>query len=67
MATPDGARRLNYADALDRCGVIGVVCPWNLPLLLMTWKVAPRAGLRQHRRREALGGNARHCDAARRE
>lgn len=22
-------------------GVIGVVCPWNLPLLLMTWKVGP--------------------------
>ena len=22
-------------------GVIAVVCPWNLPLLLMTWKVAP--------------------------
>ena len=22
-------------------GVVGVVCPWNLPLLLMTWKVAP--------------------------
>jgi len=22
-------------------GVIGVICPWNLPLLLMTWKVAP--------------------------
>jgi aminomuconate-semialdehyde/2-hydroxymuconate-6-semialdehyde dehydrogenase len=21
--------------------VIGVICPWNLPLLLMTWKVAP--------------------------
>jgi aminomuconate-semialdehyde/2-hydroxymuconate-6-semialdehyde dehydrogenase len=22
-------------------GVVGVVCPWNLPLLLMTWKVGP--------------------------
>ncbi len=22
-------------------GVIGVICPWNLPLLLMTWKVGP--------------------------
>jgi aminomuconate-semialdehyde/2-hydroxymuconate-6-semialdehyde dehydrogenase len=22
-------------------GVVAVVCPWNLPLLLMTWKVAP--------------------------
>ena len=40
MATPDGAGALNYA--LRRpVGVIGVVCPWNLPLLLMTWKVGP--------------------------
>ncbi len=22
-------------------GVVGVVCPWNAPLLLMTWKVGP--------------------------
>jgi len=40
MATPDGAGALNYAIRVPR-GVIGVVCPWNLPLLLMTWKVAP--------------------------
>ncbi|EYR84648.1 2-hydroxymuconic semialdehyde dehydrogenase [Shinella sp. DD12] len=40
MATPDGAGALNYALRLPR-GVIAVVCPWNLPLLLMTWKVAP--------------------------
>ncbi len=40
MATPDGAGAINYA--LRRpIGVVGVVCPWNLPLLLMTWKVAP--------------------------
>ncbi|MDQ0314403.1 2-hydroxymuconic semialdehyde dehydrogenase [Amorphus orientalis] len=40
MPTPDGAGALNYALRLPR-GVIGVICPWNLPLLLMTWKVAP--------------------------
>jgi aminomuconate-semialdehyde/2-hydroxymuconate-6-semialdehyde dehydrogenase len=40
MATPDGAGALNYALRVPR-GVIGVICPWNLPLLLMTWKVAP--------------------------
>ncbi len=40
MATPDGAGTINYA--LRRpIGVVGVICPWNLPLLLMTWKVAP--------------------------
>jgi aminomuconate-semialdehyde/2-hydroxymuconate-6-semialdehyde dehydrogenase len=31
---------LNYALRKPK-GVIAVVCPWNLPLLLMTWKVAP--------------------------
>lgn len=40
MPTPDGAGALNYSVRLPR-GVIGVICPWNLPLLLMTWKVAP--------------------------
>ncbi|RJF69368.1 2-hydroxymuconic semialdehyde dehydrogenase [Rhodopseudomonas palustris] len=40
MATPDGKGALNYAIRVPR-GVIAVVCPWNLPLLLMTWKVAP--------------------------
>lgn len=40
MATPDGGSALNYAQRKPR-GVIAVVCPWNLPLLLMTWKVAP--------------------------
>jgi aminomuconate-semialdehyde/2-hydroxymuconate-6-semialdehyde dehydrogenase len=39
-ATPDGAGALNYT--LRRpLGVIGVISPWNLPLLLFTWKVAP--------------------------
>ena len=40
MDTPDGRGAINYALRLPR-GVIGVICPWNLPLLLMTWKVAP--------------------------
>ncbi|MDW3689293.1 aldehyde dehydrogenase family protein, partial [Cupriavidus sp. CV2] len=40
MATPDGGEAINYAVRSPR-GVIGVVCPWNLPLLLMTWKVGP--------------------------
>ena len=40
MATPDGLGALNYS--LRRpVGVVGVICPWNLPLLLMTWKVGP--------------------------
>lgn len=40
MATPDGKGALNYAVRKPK-GVIGVICPWNAPLLLMTWKVAP--------------------------
>lgn len=38
--TPDGRGALNYAVRRP-VGVVAVVCPWNLPLLLMTWKVAP--------------------------
>jgi aminomuconate-semialdehyde/2-hydroxymuconate-6-semialdehyde dehydrogenase len=38
--TDDGAGALNYALRVP-LGVVGVICPWNLPLLLLTWKVAP--------------------------
>ncbi len=40
MVTPDGGEAINYSLRAPK-GVIAVVCPWNLPLLLMTWKVAP--------------------------
>ncbi|HEY0832370.1 MAG TPA: 2-hydroxymuconic semialdehyde dehydrogenase [Azospirillum sp.] len=40
MDTPDGRGALNYALRVPK-GVIGVVCPWNAPFLLMTWKVGP--------------------------
>jgi aminomuconate-semialdehyde/2-hydroxymuconate-6-semialdehyde dehydrogenase len=40
MDTPAGGQALNYATRSPR-GVIAVVCPWNLPLMLMTWKVGP--------------------------
>lgn len=39
-ATPDGRGALNYAVRRP-IGVVAVVCPWNLPFLLTTWKVAP--------------------------
>jgi aminomuconate-semialdehyde/2-hydroxymuconate-6-semialdehyde dehydrogenase len=38
--TPDGTNALNYA-VRKSLGVVGVITPWNLPLLLLTWKVAP--------------------------
>jgi len=40
MPTPDGTGALNYSIRKPK-GVIAAVIPWNLPLLLMTWKVAP--------------------------
>jgi aminomuconate-semialdehyde/2-hydroxymuconate-6-semialdehyde dehydrogenase len=40
MPTPDGTGALNYAIRVPK-GVIAVISPWNLPLLLMTWKVGP--------------------------
>ncbi|BCJ68901.1 aldehyde dehydrogenase [Polymorphospora rubra] len=38
--TPSGGRALNYA-VRKPVGVVAVIVPWNLPLLLLTWKVAP--------------------------
>ena len=40
MDTPDGRGAFNYA-VREPHGVVGVIAPWNLPLLLLTWKVAP--------------------------
>src|SRR6266480_1452015 len=40
MATPDGRGALNYS-VHKPVGVVAVIAPWNLPFLLMTWKVAP--------------------------
>ncbi|MFC9189481.1 2-hydroxymuconic semialdehyde dehydrogenase [Streptomyces cyaneofuscatus] len=37
---PDGRGALNYT-VRKPLGVVAVVSPWNLPLLLLTWKVAP--------------------------
>jgi aminomuconate-semialdehyde/2-hydroxymuconate-6-semialdehyde dehydrogenase len=38
--TPDGRSALNYA-VRKPLGVVAIITPWNLPLLLLTWKVAP--------------------------
>src|SRR6202789_3656039 len=37
---PDGSAALNYA-VRKPLGVVGIITPWNLPLLLLTWKLAP--------------------------
>ncbi|MDQ6525410.1 2-hydroxymuconic semialdehyde dehydrogenase [Nocardioides sp. LHD-245] len=36
----DGRQALNYAVPKP-LGVVAIIVPWNLPLLLLTWKVAP--------------------------
>jgi aminomuconate-semialdehyde/2-hydroxymuconate-6-semialdehyde dehydrogenase len=38
--TPTGEKALNYS-VNKPLGVVAVISPWNLPLLLATWKVAP--------------------------
>lgn len=38
--TADGGKALNYS-VHKPLGVVGIISPWNLPLLLMSWKVAP--------------------------
>ncbi len=40
MDTPDGRGAVNYGHRSPK-GVIAVICPWNLPLLLLTFKVGP--------------------------
>lgn len=38
--TPQGNKALNYS-VNKPLGVVAIISPWNLPLLLATWKIAP--------------------------
>ena len=38
--TPAGGKALNYS-VNKPLGVVAIISPWNLPLLLATWKIAP--------------------------
>jgi aminomuconate-semialdehyde/2-hydroxymuconate-6-semialdehyde dehydrogenase len=38
--TSDGAGAINYT-VQKPLGVVGIISPWNLPLLLLTWKLGP--------------------------
>jgi aminomuconate-semialdehyde/2-hydroxymuconate-6-semialdehyde dehydrogenase len=40
MDTSDGGQALSYV-LREPVGVVGVISPWNLPLLLLTWKLGP--------------------------
>ena len=54
-------RRHGPADAKPSCpaarplGVCGQIIPWNFPLLMLAWKIAPGARRRQYRGAEAGG------------
>ena len=49
----------------DPVGVVAQITPWNYPLMMAAWKMAPGAGGRQHRRAQALGADAAHHAQAR--
>ena len=56
------ADKLQYAlagRATTPRGVVGQVVPWNFPLLMAAWKLAPALAMRQHR-----GAQAGRDDAA---
>jgi len=63
MITPEGRKAFNYSVRAPK-GVIAVICPWNLPLLLMTLEGCTGARVRQHGGGQALGGNPRNGDTA---
>lgn len=42
--TPDGEGALSYTIGRPH-GVVAIVSPWNLPFLLLTWKIAPALAL----------------------
>ena len=48
-------------------GVVGQVTPWNYPLLMAVWKIAPALAAGQHRRPQAERHDARDDAAARRD
>jgi len=42
--TPDGEGALSYTVSRPH-GVVAIISPWNLPFLLLTWKIAPALAL----------------------
>ena len=54
----DKLQHAGFGPAPAPLGVAGQVIPWNFPLLMAAWKIAPGAGRRQHR-----GDQTRRDDA----
>ena len=63
--TPDGKSALNYA-VRKPLGVVGIITPWNLPLLIADLESRTGPGLRQYGGRETFRGNSGDRDSARR-
>ena len=40
-------------------GVVAAITPWNFPLMLASWKIAPGPAGRQHRGAQAVAVHAR--------
>ncbi len=50
---PMDGHALNYT-LRHPLGVVGSISPWNLPLYLLTWKVAPALAVGNTRGRQAV-------------
>ena len=64
------ADKLEYAGLGPRprpLGVVGAVIPWNFPLLMAAWKIAPALAMRQHDRAQARRDHAADRAGARRD
>ncbi len=64
------ADKLEYAGfgpGPQPLGVAGQVIPWNFPLLMLAWKIAPALAGRQHRRAQAGRDHAADRAAVRRD
>ena len=60
------ARASAWRSPASRVGVVGLITPWNFPIAIPAWKIAPGAGLRQHRGAQAGRSRARLRLGARR-
>ena len=46
-------------------GVVGLIVPWNFPMVIATWKLGPALATRQHRSAQARQPHAAHRDPPR--